>query len=240
MSDLDRLIETIDDLVDHSLAQPIVDDYNTNRYAICELCGNDWHGIPVYVSGGASCPGMWASDEDQQAWRTMFPPRYAVTDRSGSCTTAWQLTPTAQRNILAGEWALDCQSWRIALFTLGSNISQTENYHATTREHTNENGYETGGRPVELRSIASRNGATTSFIANPVWTAKGRRGITARYAALYEEGTGITLCHCLLSAIGDMHCHRGNTLTIDSSTSPMLTMHLTNDDARIGQFPVLG
>jgi hypothetical protein len=76
-----KVIDEIDQLVNESLAAPITDDYSVNRYERCELCRNDWHGLPTmddYLD--RSCPGAWASDEAKAAWREMFPapaaPRY--------------------------------------------------------------------------------------------------------------------------------------------------------------------
>ncbi|WP_131810459.1 hypothetical protein [Mycolicibacter heraklionensis] len=40
-------MDTIDRLVDESLATGPVDDYNTNRYDKCWHCDRDWHGIAI-------------------------------------------------------------------------------------------------------------------------------------------------------------------------------------------------
>jgi hypothetical protein len=44
---VENIIDRIDELVDHQLAQPIVDDYNVNRYPKCPHCQRHWHGLPV-------------------------------------------------------------------------------------------------------------------------------------------------------------------------------------------------
>src|SRR5258705_3088254 len=41
------IVDEIDALVDASLARPIVDDYNADRYDKCVHCNRDWHGIPI-------------------------------------------------------------------------------------------------------------------------------------------------------------------------------------------------
>lgn len=45
--EVDGLLDTIDRLVDESLAVGPVDDYNTNRYDKCWHCDRDWHGIAI-------------------------------------------------------------------------------------------------------------------------------------------------------------------------------------------------
>ena len=67
----DRLIDAIDQLVSDSLEARAQDDYFAPLKARCELCGDEWHGLPKFT-GSASCPGGWASEEDKAAWDRMF------------------------------------------------------------------------------------------------------------------------------------------------------------------------
>ena len=59
------VIDVIDELVDESLAPGPVDDYSVNRYDRCDLCRNDWHGLP---SGG--CPGAYATEAEVEEYRS--------------------------------------------------------------------------------------------------------------------------------------------------------------------------
>jgi hypothetical protein len=63
---IDQLeVDEIDDLVDWQLgnyANRSGYDYDVNQVA-CDLCGDDWHGLPEY-----GCPGAAASDEQRQEY----------------------------------------------------------------------------------------------------------------------------------------------------------------------------
>lgn len=47
MNTTNRIIDTIDTLVDDQLAEGPHDDYNVNRYDKCGHCGRDWHGLRI-------------------------------------------------------------------------------------------------------------------------------------------------------------------------------------------------
>jgi hypothetical protein len=58
MDDIDELMAQACD--EHGVP---LDDYNRDRYVKCELCQEDWHGLPY---GG--CPGANATDDQRKRW----------------------------------------------------------------------------------------------------------------------------------------------------------------------------
>jgi hypothetical protein len=220
MSDPDNpeqsVVSAIDELVDESLARPIVDDYSVNRFERCEICGNDWHGLPTFVEHGQrSCPGAWASDEAKSVWRTMFQrPRLAPTTRAGR----WTFPDNVMSGtFLDGSIDLRDDTFRVALFQ--SDID-SEFYSRLNGEVPNGNGYTTGGIGVGLTA----HDGTWFFTSSPVWTATGQ-GFVARHSVFYDTTTDVVLCYCRLIAVGDIVVSRGATLTIDNSR-PFLALHV--------------
>lgn len=71
-----RVIDDIDKLVDETMAAALIktpngdlvprDDYSKNYYAKCELCDEDWHGLPRVEN---DCPGAYAPEDVKRAWR---------------------------------------------------------------------------------------------------------------------------------------------------------------------------
>jgi hypothetical protein len=131
----------------------------------------------------------------------------------------WTFTNASRTNMLNGTWDFDTDSFKCALFLSTSNIgASSTTYAGVTNEHSNANGYTTGGIAV-LFTLAGTTSVTASFTSNPVWTASGG-SITARFAVIYEVG-GNVVCHCLLdSTPADVTATSGNTLTIDSDGTP--------------------
>jgi hypothetical protein len=131
----------------------------------------------------------------------------------------WTFTNGSRTNMLNGTWDFDTDSFKCALFLSTSNIgAASTTYAGVTNEHSNANGYTTGGIAV-LFTLAGTTSVTASFTSNPVWTASGG-SITARFAVIYEVG-GNVVCHCLLdSTPADVTATSGNTLTIDSDGTP--------------------
>lgn len=132
---------------------------------------------------------------------------------------AWTFTNSARDKILKSQFDMDSDTWKVALFLSTSNLSASSTtYAGVTNEHSNANGYTTGGITVTF-AFSGTTSETVSFSSNPVWTASGG-SITARFAAIYESG-GDVLCYCLLdSTPADVTATSGNTLTIDSDGTP--------------------
>ena len=208
------VVNAIDELVDHELAQPIVDDYNVNRYDKCETCGGDWHGLPVMLDWTErSCPGAWASDEVKNVWREMFTRRSGVSNSDGP--SSWTLTNIGQQNIRNDLNYLDSTTFKIALFRSGSNIGQQSMlYDNIDGEVPNGGGYTTGGVQVSFVMTGTSAYVKAWFTTNPVWLATGR-GFKARHALVYDTVSRQTLCYFCLNRAGDVCVTRNGTLTID-------------------------
>lgn len=131
----------------------------------------------------------------------------------------WTLTNSARTKILNGQFDIDSDSYKCALFLSTSNLgAASTTYAGVTNEHANANGYTTGGIAVAF-TLSGTTSVTASFTSNPVWTASGG-SITARFAAIYEV-SGDVLCYVLLdSTPADVTATSGNTLTVDSDGSP--------------------
>lgn len=131
----------------------------------------------------------------------------------------WTLTNTARTKILSGQFDIDSDTYKCALFLSTSNLgAASTTYAGVTNEHANANGYTTGGIAVTF-TLSGTTSVTASFATNPVWTASGG-SITARFAAIYEV-SGDVLAYVLLdSSPADVTATSGNTLTIDSDGTP--------------------
>lgn len=135
---------------------------------------------------------------------------------------AWTFTNAGRTSLLNGDFDIDTDTFKIALFLSTSNLgSGSTTYAGLTNEHSNANGYTTGGASTTM----SLSGTTTVTVdcSDVVWTASGG-SITARFAVLYET-SGKVLAYCLLdSTPADVTATTGNTLTIAINASGVFTM----------------
>jgi putative effector of murein hydrolase len=136
---------------------------------------------------------------------------------------AWTFPNSARTDMLNGTFDHDTDSFKVALFLSTSNIgASSTTYAGVTNEHSNANGYTTGGIAVTL-TLSGTTTVTVDFSTDPVWTASGG-SITARFAVLYEV-SGRVLCYCLLdSAPADVTATTGNTLTVAAHASGVFTL----------------
>lgn len=135
---------------------------------------------------------------------------------------AWTFTNAGRTSLLNGDFDLDTDSFKMALFLSTSNIgAASTTYAGLTNEHANANGYTTGGIALTM----SLSGTTTVTVDcnDPVWTASGG-SIVARFAVIYEVG-GKVLCYCLLdSTPADVTVTSGNTLTVQINASGIFSL----------------
>lgn len=136
---------------------------------------------------------------------------------------AWTFTNSGRTDMLNGTFDLDSDTMKIALFLSTSNIgASSTTYAGLTNEHSNANGYTTGGNAV----TPGLSGTTTvTFdVSDPTaWTASGG-SITARFAVLYEV-SGRVIAYCLLdSTPADVTATTGNTLTVSINASGVFTL----------------
>lgn len=132
---------------------------------------------------------------------------------------AWTPTNATRTNILNGTFDWDSDSFKVALLLSTSNIgSGSTTFAGVTNEHSNGNGYTTGGIAVTI-NLSGTTSVTAVFATNPTWTASGG-SIVARFGCLYEV-SGAVGFYCLLdNTPADVTATSGNTLTIDSDGSP--------------------
>lgn len=136
----------------------------------------------------------------------------------------WQFTNNSRTYLLNGTFDLDTDTFLMALFLSTSNIgASSTTYAALTNEHSNANGYTTGGISLGSLALSGTTTVTVDETTNPVWTASGG-SITARYAVIYESG-GNVLCYCELdSTPADVTATTGNTLTVTFNASGIFTL----------------
>ncbi len=136
---------------------------------------------------------------------------------------AWTFTNTGRTKLLNGQFDIDTDTWKCALFLSTCNIgAASTTYAGLTNEHANANGYTTGGIAITL-TLAGTTTVTVDISVDPVWTASGG-SIVARFAVIYEVG-GDVLCYCLLdSTPADVTATTGNTLTVAANASGVFTL----------------
>lgn len=137
---------------------------------------------------------------------------------------AWTFTTTTRTKILNGQFDMDSDTFKVALFTSSSNIATSSTtYAGVTNQVAAANGYSTGGVTVSPLALSGTTSVTVKFGTNPSWTASGG-SIVARFAVLYEVG-GDVVAFCLLdSTPGDVTVTSGNSLTIDGTTNAIFTL----------------
>lgn len=128
----------------------------------------------------------------------------------------------------------DNTNWKLALFLSTSNANTlsvgTAVYGDLTNEHSNANGYTTGG--VAITPTWTRSGATSTFDAAdlaPGWTASGG-SITARFGVIYKNATVNSIVKplwavCLLdSAPADVTATSGNPFNVTFNASGIFAL----------------
>lgn len=137
-------------------------------------------------------------------------------------------TPTAAfvTKLATGQFDLDSDALKVALFQSTSNLSTASTtYASVTDEVANGNGYTTGGVAV-LLALTGTTVVNVAFVTNPSWIAAGG-SIAARYAGLYEVG-GDVMAICLLDDTpADVVTTDGNVLTIDNDGTPYPILTIT-------------
>jgi hypothetical protein len=140
----------------------------------------------------------------------------------------WLFTNNTRRNILDGTTVIGLDSFKVALFLAGSNISATSNaYSGLTNEVAAANGYATGGKAVTI-ALSGTQLEKVTWTADPTWTASGT-GIIARYAILYEIG-GNVFAWCVLDATpADISCPAGSDLILHAAAAGLFLLGSCSD-----------
>lgn len=155
--------------------------------------------------------------EEKRLWEMGIPPI------GGGAAGTWTFTNEGRTKLLDGTFDIDSDSWKMALFLSTSNLgAASTTYAGVTNEHSNANGYTTGGIAITL-TLSGTTTVTVDISTDPVWTASAG-SITARFAAIYEV-SGRVLCFCLLdSTPADVTATDGNTLTVAAHASGVFTL----------------
>lgn len=135
----------------------------------------------------------------------------------------WTFTNQTRTSLLNGDFDLNTDSLKVALFLSTSNIgASSTTYAGLTNEHANANGYTTGGNAV-TGSLSGTTTVTFDTTDPTAWTASGG-SIVARYAVLYEVA-GNVIAYCLLdNTPADVTVTSGNTLTLTINASGVFTL----------------
>lgn len=137
---------------------------------------------------------------------------------------AWTFTNTARTKILNGQFDIDSDSYKMALFLSTSNLGAASTTFAgcTNEVGTTNTGYTAGGTAIAM-TLSGTTTVTVAITTAPVWTA-GSANLTAKWAAIYEVG-GDVLCFATLDSGGaDVTATNGNTLTVGSNGGTVFTL----------------
>jgi hypothetical protein len=137
---------------------------------------------------------------------------------------AWTFTNTARTKILNGQFDIDSDSYKMALFLSTSNLGAASTTFAgcTNEVGTTNTGYTAGGTAIAM-TLSGTTTVTVVITTAPVWTA-GSANLTAKWAAIYEVG-GDVLCFATLDSGGaDVTATNGNTLTVGSNGGTVFTL----------------
>ena len=137
--------------------------------------------------------------------------------------STWAFTNGGRTCLLDGTFDIDGDSWKTALFLSTSNLSASSTtYAGLTNEHSNANGYTTGGIATTL-TLAGTTTVTVDISTDPVWTASGG-SITARFGVIYEVSGKVLVYTTLDSTPADVTATDGNTLTLAAHASGVFTL----------------
>ncbi len=136
----------------------------------------------------------------------------------------WTLTSEGRTKLIAGEWVIGTDTFKMALFLSTSNLGAASTTFAGVTNEVGETntGYTAGGGAVTL-SVSGTTTVTCKQSAGVQWTA-GSANLTARFACIYEVA-GRVLCYCLLeSPAADVTATNGNTLTVGGTDATVFTL----------------
>ena len=136
----------------------------------------------------------------------------------------WVFTNTTRTKILNGQFDIDTDSYKMALFLSTSNLAVASTTFAgcTNEVGVTNTGYTAGGTAIAM-TLSGTTTVTVAMTTAPVWTA-GSANLTAKWAAIYEVG-GDVVCFALLDSGGaDVTATSGNTFTVGSNGGTVFTL----------------
>jgi hypothetical protein len=139
---------------------------------------------------------------------------------------AWVVVNAIKERWGNAEVNMDTDTFVCRLYLSSSDLSATsDDASAVTNEHSNANGYTTGGYAVT--PTWSRSSGTVTFdTTDATWTASGG-SIVARFAAIVDTTAtpDRVICYCLLdSTPADVTTTTGNVLTVQMHASGLFTL----------------
>lgn len=131
----------------------------------------------------------------------------------------WKVTSSARQKLITGQFDLDNDAFKVALFASTSNLgADSTTFVSVTNELAAANGYTPGGVAVTL-TITGTELVSVAFAVNPKWTATGG-SLVANKAALYKVA-GDVLAWLQLDDTGvDSITTVGNELELDNDGTP--------------------
>lgn len=142
----------------------------------------------------------------------------------------WQIYNEFKESMADGTLDLDGHTFYMALFLSTSNCGDvalaTAQYATLTNEHSNANGYTTGGTTVGTGQWTRASGTVTFDVNDATWTASGG-SIVARFAVIYSNTAGNKdlVCYCLLdSTPADVTVTTGNQLKVEINAAGVFTL----------------
>lgn len=137
---------------------------------------------------------------------------------------AWVWTNTTRTKLLNGQFDIDTDSYKMALFTSGSNLTVASTTFAgcTDEVGVTNTGYTAGGTATAM-TLSGTTTVTITLTTAPVWTA-GSANLTAKWAAIYEVGGDVVAFALLDSGGADVTATSGNTLTVGSNGGSIGTL----------------
>lgn len=148
---------------------------------------------------------------------------------------AWKMYDTARERIGDATYDMDGDEFKMALYLSTSDAatltSGNAEYADLTNEHSNANGYTTGGVAITATITAAnqwlRSSSTVTFDTDDaVWTASGG-SIVARFAVIYDDthaSDGLLCMTTLDNSPADITVTTGNTLTVTINASGVFTL----------------
>ena len=170
------------------------------------------------LGGDVDHSAIWEAEQRQREEDEALFKLTGLRNIRGAAAGSWTFTNGGRTSLLNGTFDIDSDTWKMALFLSTSNIgAASTTYAGLTNEHSNANGYTTGGIAQTL-TLSGTTTVTVAASASPTWTASGG-SIVARFAVIYEV-SGNVLCYCLLdSTPADVTTTTGNTFTVATTTS---------------------
>ncbi len=147
--------------------------------------------------------------------------------------TTWKLYQVARDVMLDGNYDMDGDTFKLALFLSTSDAETlTAGANDVLADLTNQVagafGYATGG--ITLTTVYTPTGGgdtmTFDYTSSPVWTASGG-SIVARFGVLYDSTfvtDGLLAMTILDDTPADVTATTGNTLTVDANASGVFTL----------------